>query len=151
VLLLDYRSSLGCRNLVHHKRPYKIHISSGCLTLCQFSPRLKCGDYHAAPCGPSRSTILQSRFVSKGQCLWFHSLRYLSVLYVYLPQEAWSRYDAGTLCTHSVAYSNVSPLSPFNPFLVLVFFPFSLLRLGPLLFRQLVDDSCGTWESTAGM
>ena len=78
VLPLDYRSSLGCRKLVHHKRPYKIHISSGCLTLCQFSPRLKCDDYHAAPCGPSRSTILQSRFVSKAQCLWFHSLRYLS-------------------------------------------------------------------------
>lgn len=93
--------------------------------------------------------MLLSLLVSKGQCFWFHSRRYLFVSAV--PQEARSRYDV-VLAQRSrfVVHSNVSPLSPFNPFLV-YFFLFSLLRLGLLLLRQLVDDSCETLESTTGM
>lgn len=84
-------------------------------------PHPECDDYHTALCGPSRSTMLLSLLVSKGKCFWFHSRRYLFVSAV--PQEARSRYDV-VLAQRSrfVVHSNVSPLSPFNPFWFIFFF-----------------------------
>lgn len=74
---------------MHGKRPFKIHMSSGCLSLCQLSPTLN-----------AMITILH--YVAQAEALccchsWFRKVSASgstrSGIFLYLPQEARSRHD----------------------------------------------------------